>query len=147
MYVNELTQDYGEEGRAAVRELLRRGEEIGAFTVTAAARFVGADLRGGALGDACAQLVTLATPVGKAPGPRPGGRGWVARCPPRKRVARGGPRAARPPAALPLAPDGDAAICSYECTFCLDCTDALDGVCPNCGVSSCAGRAASAAPT
>jgi 1,4-dihydroxy-6-naphthoate synthase len=31
MYVNELTQDYGEEGRAAVRELLRRGEEIGAF--------------------------------------------------------------------------------------------------------------------
>lgn len=31
MYVNELTQDYGEEGREAVRELLRRGEEIGAF--------------------------------------------------------------------------------------------------------------------
>jgi 1,4-dihydroxy-6-naphthoate synthase len=31
MYVNELTQDYGEEGRAAVRELLRRGEGIGAF--------------------------------------------------------------------------------------------------------------------
>jgi 5,8-dihydroxy-2-naphthoate synthase len=31
MYVNELTQDYGEEGRAAVRELLRRGEAIGAF--------------------------------------------------------------------------------------------------------------------
>jgi 1,4-dihydroxy-6-naphthoate synthase len=31
MYVNELTQDYGEEGRAAVRELLRRGEQIGAF--------------------------------------------------------------------------------------------------------------------
>jgi 1,4-dihydroxy-6-naphthoate synthase len=31
MYVNELTQDYGEEGRQAVRELLRRGEAIGAF--------------------------------------------------------------------------------------------------------------------
>jgi 1,4-dihydroxy-6-naphthoate synthase len=31
MYVNELTEDYGEEGRKAVRELLRRGEEIGAF--------------------------------------------------------------------------------------------------------------------
>jgi 1,4-dihydroxy-6-naphthoate synthase len=31
MYVNDLTQDYGEEGRAAVRELLRRGEAIGAF--------------------------------------------------------------------------------------------------------------------
>ena len=31
MYVNELTQDYGEEGRSAVVELLRRGEAIGAF--------------------------------------------------------------------------------------------------------------------
>ncbi len=31
MYVNELTQDYGDEGRKAVTELLRRGEEIGAF--------------------------------------------------------------------------------------------------------------------
>jgi 1,4-dihydroxy-6-naphthoate synthase len=31
MYVNELTQDYGDEGREAVRELLRRGEAIGAF--------------------------------------------------------------------------------------------------------------------
>ncbi len=31
MYVNELTEDYGEEGRAAVGELLRRGESIGAF--------------------------------------------------------------------------------------------------------------------
>jgi 1,4-dihydroxy-6-naphthoate synthase len=31
MYVNELTEDYGEEGREAVAELLRRGEEIGAF--------------------------------------------------------------------------------------------------------------------
>ncbi len=31
MYVNELTCDFGEEGRAAVAELLRRGEAIGAF--------------------------------------------------------------------------------------------------------------------
>jgi 1,4-dihydroxy-6-naphthoate synthase len=31
MYVNELTQDYGDEGRKAVSELLRRGEAIGAF--------------------------------------------------------------------------------------------------------------------
>jgi uncharacterized protein len=32
--------------------------------------------------------------------------------------------------ALPL--DGDARICSYECTFCPACTDALIGRCPNC---------------
>lgn len=31
MYVNDLTQDYGDEGRMAVAELLRRGEAIGAF--------------------------------------------------------------------------------------------------------------------
>jgi 1,4-dihydroxy-6-naphthoate synthase len=31
MYVNELTRDYGQEGRSAVAELLRRGEAIGAF--------------------------------------------------------------------------------------------------------------------
>jgi 1,4-dihydroxy-6-naphthoate synthase len=41
MYVNELTRDYGEEGRAAVRELLRRGEEIGAFTAPVEVEFVG----------------------------------------------------------------------------------------------------------
>jgi 1,4-dihydroxy-6-naphthoate synthase len=41
MYVNELTQDYGEEGRAAVRELLRRGEEIGVFTAPVEVEFVG----------------------------------------------------------------------------------------------------------
>jgi 1,4-dihydroxy-6-naphthoate synthase len=40
MYVNELTQDYGEEGRRAVRELLRRGEEIGAFTEPVRVEFV-----------------------------------------------------------------------------------------------------------
>jgi len=28
----------------------------------------------------------------------------------------------------------DAFICTYECTFCRDCTDrVLRGVCPNCG--------------
>ena len=31
MYVNEYTCDYGAEGRQAVAELLRRGEELGAF--------------------------------------------------------------------------------------------------------------------
>ena len=31
MYVNDLTQDYGDEGRKAVSELVRRGEAIGAF--------------------------------------------------------------------------------------------------------------------
>jgi 1,4-dihydroxy-6-naphthoate synthase len=31
MYVNAFTCDYGEEGRAAVEELLRRGDAIGAF--------------------------------------------------------------------------------------------------------------------
>jgi 1,4-dihydroxy-6-naphthoate synthase len=41
MYVNELTQDYGEEGRAAVRELLRRGEAIGAFDRPVQVDFVG----------------------------------------------------------------------------------------------------------
>ena len=28
---------------------------------------------------------------------------------------------------------GGAFICSFECTFCADCTDALDERCPNCG--------------
>ena len=32
-----------------------------------------------------------------------------------------------------LAPDGRAAICSYECTFCDTSADALEHVCPNCG--------------
>ena len=41
MYVNELTEDYGDEGRAAVRELLRRGEEIGAFDEPVKVEFVG----------------------------------------------------------------------------------------------------------
>jgi hypothetical protein len=33
-----------------------------------------------------------------------------------------------------LAPDGEAFICSYECTFCPTCTrDPFAGICPNCG--------------
>ena len=41
MYVNELTQDYGNEGRAAVEELLRRGEAAGAFREPVRVEFVG----------------------------------------------------------------------------------------------------------
>jgi 1,4-dihydroxy-6-naphthoate synthase len=40
MYVNELTQDYGQEGRKAVAELLRRGESIGAFPAPVQVDFV-----------------------------------------------------------------------------------------------------------
>jgi 1,4-dihydroxy-6-naphthoate synthase len=40
MYVNELTEDYGEEGRHAVAELLRRGEAAGAFERTVNVEFV-----------------------------------------------------------------------------------------------------------
>ncbi|HYE93300.1 MAG TPA: DUF1272 domain-containing protein [Terriglobales bacterium] len=32
-----------------------------------------------------------------------------------------------------LAADGDALVCSYECTFCPACSAAMVGVCPNCG--------------
>ena len=31
-----------------------------------------------------------------------------------------------------LEPNGPAAICSYECTFCAECAEAMDEVCPNC---------------
>jgi 1,4-dihydroxy-6-naphthoate synthase len=41
MYVNELTQDYGDEGRSAVRELLRRGEAIGAWPAPVRLDFIG----------------------------------------------------------------------------------------------------------
>jgi len=41
MYVNELTCDYGDEGRQAVEELLRRGEEIGAFPEPVRIDFIG----------------------------------------------------------------------------------------------------------
>ena len=32
-----------------------------------------------------------------------------------------------------LAADGPAVICSFECTFCDACDEALGHVCPNCG--------------
>ncbi len=32
-----------------------------------------------------------------------------------------------------LAEDGPAVICSFECTFCVDCGSELEGRCPNCG--------------
>jgi len=32
-----------------------------------------------------------------------------------------------------LAADGPARICSFECTFCVSCTEAMKGICPNCG--------------
>ena len=32
-----------------------------------------------------------------------------------------------------VAADGEARICSFECTFCAACSDELEGVCPNCG--------------
>lgn len=31
-----------------------------------------------------------------------------------------------------LQPNGEAYICTYECTFCGDCTEAANHVCPNC---------------
>ena len=40
MYVNELTQDYGDEGRQAVKELLRRAEALGAFPEPVRVEFV-----------------------------------------------------------------------------------------------------------
>lgn len=40
MYVNELTEDYGDEGRQAVAELLGRGEEAGAFERPVRVEFV-----------------------------------------------------------------------------------------------------------
>ncbi len=32
----------------------------------------------------------------------------------------------------PLALDGEAYICSFECTFCRECTDNFQKECPNC---------------
>jgi len=32
-----------------------------------------------------------------------------------------------------LALDGEARICSYECTFCAPCAEAMQHHCPNCG--------------
>lgn len=33
---------------------------------------------------------------------------------------------------VPLDEDGDAYICSYECTFCAVCSKAIEFKCPNC---------------
>jgi 1,4-dihydroxy-6-naphthoate synthase len=41
LYVNELTVDYGDEGRQAVEELLRRAEETGAYERPVRVEFVG----------------------------------------------------------------------------------------------------------
>ena len=41
MYVNELTCDYGDEGRQAVRELLKRAEALGAYERPVRVEFVG----------------------------------------------------------------------------------------------------------
>lgn len=36
--------------------------------------------------------------------------------------------------AAPLPSDSaEARICSYECTFCRICSDAMENACPNCG--------------
>ena len=40
MYVNELTEDYGDEGRQAVRELLQRAEKLGTFPDPVRVEFV-----------------------------------------------------------------------------------------------------------
>ena len=32
-----------------------------------------------------------------------------------------------------LTPDGEARICSFECTFCPSCAEAMNEKCPNCG--------------
>ena len=32
-----------------------------------------------------------------------------------------------------LQEDGDAVICSFECTFCVECCAGMTAVCPNCG--------------
>ena len=29
--------------------------------------------------------------------------------------------------------ESDARICSYECTFCAPCSEAMEAICPNCG--------------
>ena len=31
-----------------------------------------------------------------------------------------------------LPPEADARICSFECTFCVECAEAMEHVCPNC---------------
>ena len=62
MYVNELTCDYGDEGRSAVEELLRRGEAIGAFPEPVRVEFVVASV--GRVTRAVV-LSAVRTPVGR----------------------------------------------------------------------------------
>ena len=33
----------------------------------------------------------------------------------------------------PIAAESECFICSYECTFCSDCSSEMQGTCPNCG--------------
>ncbi|HTK95769.1 MAG TPA: DUF1272 domain-containing protein [Terriglobales bacterium] len=33
----------------------------------------------------------------------------------------------------PLSPTGTAYVCTFECTFCEPCTQAMKHICPNCG--------------
>ena len=33
----------------------------------------------------------------------------------------------------PLQPSGTAFICTFECTFCADCSAMMKNICPNCG--------------
>jgi hypothetical protein len=33
----------------------------------------------------------------------------------------------------PLSADAEAYVCSFECTFCRDCSASLSSICPNCG--------------
>lgn len=33
----------------------------------------------------------------------------------------------------PLLEDGEALICSFECTFCVECGSQMTRTCPNCG--------------
>ena len=35
--------------------------------------------------------------------------------------------------AAPLPLDGEALICSFECSFCAGCSAEMDRICPNCG--------------
>lgn len=32
-----------------------------------------------------------------------------------------------------ISAENDAYICTYECTFCSDCTEKMNAICPNCG--------------
>ncbi len=34
--------------------------------------------------------------------------------------------------ATALSPDGEACICSHECTFCQPCAKSMNNICPNC---------------